>query len=161
MTLPPGISLRAISDGDREFLYSVYASTRAHEMSLVNWNDAQKEAFVRMQFNAQHQYYRSQFPQASFDLIVREGTPIGRLYLLHEPDETRIIDITLLPEHRGKGIGTSMLKEILAQAERASKPVRIHVERFNPALQLYARLGFEKVGDAGVYYLLEKPVKRD
>src|SRR4051812_19114238 len=66
-TMPPGISLRPITDADLSFLYKVYASTRAQEMALVPWSDAQKQAFVRMQFEAQHKYYREQFTTASFD----------------------------------------------------------------------------------------------
>lgn len=154
--MPPGISLRPITDADLPFLYEVYAGTRAYEMTLVNWTDAQKEAFVRMQFQAQHKYYGEQFARASFDIIIKDGAQIGRLYLLRDPEEVRIIDIALLPRYCGQGTGTLMLKSILAEAGGAGKPVRIHVEKFNPALRLYERLGFQKIGDTGVYYLLEK-----
>jgi ribosomal protein S18 acetylase RimI-like enzyme len=159
--MPPGISLRPITDADLPFLYEVYASTRAHEMTLVNWSDAQKEAFVRMQFEAQHAHYREHFVGATFEIIVKDRVQIGRLYLLRETPAVRIIDITLLPEHRGKGTGSAILNEIIQDAAKTRKPVQIHVEKFNPALHLYERLGFEKIADKGVYYLLEKPVKPD
>ena len=60
-----------------------------------------------------------------------------------------------MPDHRNTGIGTSLLTELLAEAERAKKPVRIHVEQFNPARRLYDRLGFSQIADRGVYLLLE------
>lgn len=151
------LSLRPISAGDEAFLYQVYATTRDQELALVDWTEAQKAAFLRMQFEAQHRFYLSEFPSAAFDLIVREGQPIGRLYVDRRADEIRILDIALLPEHRCAGLGTQLLCEILAEADRAGLPVRIHVECFNRALALYERLGFRHVGDTGVHYLMERP----
>ena len=66
------------------------------------------------------------------------------------------MDVALLPDQRGAGIGTSMLKGLMAEAQRAEKPVRIHVEGFNPALRLYERLGFSEAADKGVYLLMER-----
>jgi ribosomal protein S18 acetylase RimI-like enzyme len=151
------ISLRPVGPGEEAFLYRVYASTREEELALTGWDAPQKEAFLRMQFHAQHRYYQEQFPDASFQIILRDGAPAGRLYLGRWASEIRIIDIALLPEHRNAGIGSALLGEILAEADRAGKPVSIHVERFNPALRLYERLGFTRAGDNGVYYLLERP----
>lgn len=83
-----------------------------------------------------------------------DGRPAGRLYVARWPAEIRIVDISLLPEHRGHGIGTALLGDLTAEAAAAGTPLTIHVERFNPALRLYQRLGFVAVGDAGVYLLL-------
>ncbi len=149
------VTFRPIAPADLEFLYRLYASTREAEMALLDWDEAQKAEFLRMQFNAQHTYYMQQFTRAEFQLILLEGKPAGRLYLDRRPDELRIIDIALLPAHRGQGIGTALLEDILDEAGRAGLPVRIHVERFNPALRLYQRLGFRHVDDNGVYYLME------
>ena len=74
-------------------------------------------------------------------------------------DEIRIIDIALLPKYRSKGLGGKLLKDLLDEAKTRQLPIRIHVERFNPALKLYERLGFKHIEDNGVYYLMEaKPV---
>lgn len=150
------ITLRPITPDDAALLYRVYASTREEEMALVDWDDAQKEAFVTMQFTAQHTYYQEHYPDAAFQIILANGQPAGRLYVDRWPDELRIIDITLLPEFRNAGIGTALLEDILREAAQAGKPVRIHVERFNPAMHLYERLGFSMVGEHGVYYLMER-----
>ncbi len=153
--MPAGVDLRPIGPADREFLYRLYASTRQAEMSLLDWSDAEKEEFLRMQFEAQHRYYVEQFPAARLDVVLREGEPIGRLYVDRRDDEIRLIDIALLPEHRGGGIGGAMMRELLVEAREAGMPVRIHVERFNPAMRLYQRLGFERLEEQGVYDLME------
>lgn len=146
---------RPIEDRDLPFLYRVYASTRADELAQVDWSAEQKSAFLRMQFEAQRAYYEEQFPAADFRTIVVDGQPGGRLYVDRRPDEIRIIDIALLPEHRGSGIGTALMREILDEARARGTPVRIHVEQLNPALRLYQRLGFYRVETQGVYILME------
>ncbi len=153
MSLPT--SLRPIQPEDETLLFEIYASTRTEELALLDWSDAQKEAFLRMQFAAQHQHYQNAFPDARFDIILSGERPIGRLYVHRRPDELHIVDIALLPEHRNQGVGSSLLKELLAEARDAGKRVRIHVERNNPALHLYERLGFNRIGDTGIYFLME------
>ena len=121
------------------------------------WDDAQKDAFLRMQFDAQDAWWRENYADASFDVIVVDGEPAGRLYVHRGPSDIRIVDIALLPEHRGGGIGTSLLEELSAEADAAGKSLTIHVERMNPALRLYGRLGFSVAEDKGVYLFLERP----
>jgi ribosomal protein S18 acetylase RimI-like enzyme len=150
------ISLRSVRPDDRAFLLSVYASTREPELaSVVGWDAAQKSAFVRMQFDAQHAYYQEHYAAASFDIILVGGQPAGRLYFERALEEFRIIDIALLPEYCNRGIGTRLLRELQAEAAAAGKPLRIHVERFNSALRLYERLGFRQIEDKGVYLFME------
>jgi ribosomal protein S18 acetylase RimI-like enzyme len=146
---------------DKPFLYRVYASTRAEELAVVDWSEAEKAAFLEQQFEAQHGYYQAQFPDAAFQVIERDGEPIGRLYLDRRAEEIRIIDIALLPAHRRAGIGGALLREILGEAAMTGKAVRIHVERNNPALGLYHRLGFREIDDQGVYLLMERSPARD
>jgi len=150
------ISLRPITLDDEGFLYSVYSSTREDELAQVDWDGAQKQAFLKMQFHAQHTYYMEQYKHASFDVILLDDVPVGRLYLDRRKSEIRIVDIALLTAYRNRGIGSLLLKDILAEGERAGLPVRIHVEHFNPALHLYTRLGFRHIDDHGVYYLMER-----
>ena len=152
------VSLRKIIRNDMDFLYRLYASTREEELALVDWSKEQKEAFLQMQFNAQHTYYMEQYPNAKFQIIMLDKEPIGRLYTEVWENEIRLIDIALTPKHRNKGIGSYYVKKVIDEGERADLPLRIHVERFNPALHMYKRLGFEKIGDTGVYYLMERKV---
>ena len=149
------VELRPLAEADLDFLRRLYASTRADEMALVDWPEEQKAEFLRSQFEAQHSYYMEHFTAAEFSILEREGEPVGRLYLDRRDDEHRLIDIALLPEHRGQGLGKRLMDGILEDARAAGKKVRIHVERFNPALRLYHRLGFQKVEDQGPYFLME------
>jgi len=149
------ISFRAAEDGDSEFLYQVYASTREDELKSVGWGTEQLEAFLRMQFFAQDKHYRENYPGAEF-LIISDGeTQAGRLYLYRHPKELRIMDIALLPEHRRKGTGTFILRSLLQEAKESGQAVTIHVEKENPALNLYRSLGFQEAEERGVYFFMK------
>jgi GNAT superfamily N-acetyltransferase len=147
--------LRPATPEDGRFLRAVYAATRADELALVPWSDEQKRTFTDMQFDAQDADYRRNYPDAQYSIIEVQGEPAGRLYVDRSEKEIRIIDIALLPEHRRAGIGTKLLRELQDEARTAGKVLTIHVEKFNPALRLYHRLGFQQIEDKGVYLFLE------
>ena len=150
------VTRRPIREEDLEFLLRLYATTRAEEMAMVtDWTDEQKEWFIRMQFQAQHAWYQEHYGDAQFDLILMDGAPAGRLYVHRREKEIRLVDISLAPELRGRGIGESLLRELMAEAEAAGKPLTIHVEKYNPAMRLYLRLGFKPIEDRGPYDLME------
>src|SRR5215204_3465667 len=136
----PALLLRRIEPGDEAFLYRVYVSTRAAEMDLVDWSESDKQAFLRQQFTAQHTHYQQHYAAAAFQVVLRGDAMIGRLYVDRGPNEIRIIDIAILPEYRGHGVGTRLVRDLLGEARREQKVVTIHVERFNPALAWYQRL---------------------
>ena len=149
------IELRAIGDADTGFLFEVYASTRAEELANIGWSDAQKDAFLRMQFDAQRKDYGSNYDTSRFRIVVCDGADAGRFYVERRGDELRIIDIALLPPFRNRGIGNRLLARLFDEADDAALDVRIHVEFNNPAQRLYARSGFEFAGDGdGVYRLM-------
>jgi len=148
------VALRPATSDDEPFLARVYAATRAAELANVSWTDEEKAAFVQMQFAAQSQYYREHYPDTSFDVIVLDGQPVGRLYVARWSDEIRIVDIALLPAYCNRGLGTTLVRALQAEAAASRKPLRIHVERFNPALRLYERLGFSPIADRGVYLFM-------
>jgi ribosomal protein S18 acetylase RimI-like enzyme len=149
------VSLRPITPEDESFLAGVYASTRAEELAVTGWSEEEKAVFCRKQFEAQSAHYRENYPGASLQIIERAGAHIGRLYVARWEREIRIMDIALMPEHRGAGIGAQLLRELQNEARAAGKTLSIHVERFNPALRLYERLGFKIAEDKGVYLLME------
>ncbi len=149
------VGLRPAGEGDTAFLRGVYRSTREDELALTGWDEGQKDAFVEMQFDAQHRYYAEHYADASFDVVLVDGEAVGRLYVARWPQEIRIVDIALLPEYRNRGVGSCLLQDILAEGAQRATRVTIHVERFSRALRLYERLGFSPVADRGVYLLLE------
>jgi ribosomal protein S18 acetylase RimI-like enzyme len=147
------IDFRPITDEDTEFLYHLYASTREDEMAKTGWNDQQKEGFLRMQFNLQHTQYLQNYKNASFEIILLDKIPIGRLYVDRRTNEIRIIDLSLLTEYRSQGIGSKILKDLIAEANEKNLPLNLHVIQNNPAIRLYERLGFNKVGESGFHFL--------
>lgn len=132
----------------------VFASTREDELKVTDWDDAQKAAFLRMQFDAQWRAYHQCYDEG-YEVILEGDVPIGRIFVHRGPDEFRIVDIALLPEHCNRGIGGGLIRGVLSEAGAAGKPVRLHVEPFNPAYRLYQRLGFTPIGEAGIYQHME------
>ena len=153
------VLLRPIIDEDRLFLIDVYRSTRIEELNrAIDWTEEQKTAFILHQFNAQDDYYKKVYPDASFDVIMYDNIPVGRLYVERFLLEgtIRIIDIAILPPYRRLGIGKYLINLLMEEASHLNKSITIHVEVFNKALELYKRLGFEIIKETnGVYYLME------
>ena len=153
------VALRISSPEDHDFMLQVYASTREDEMRLVDWDDAQKQAFVQMQFEAQRQHYIITFPEAQYFVIEQEGQPIGRMIVNRSKNTILLVDIAILPEYRNAGIGTRLIEELLEEADRSHCSVQVHVEIFNPAMNFYKRLGFVKTGEISVYHEMTRPPK--
>jgi ribosomal protein S18 acetylase RimI-like enzyme len=149
-----GLTFRPITDADLPFLARVYASTRAEELAVTSLSEAQKAAFLDAQFHLQHAHYQKYYPEGDWLVTMRGGEGIGRLYIERWPSQHRIIDIAFLPEHRGKGYGEPLLRDLMDEAAAAAKDVSIHVEKYNPAMRLYRRLGFQVEEDKGVYDLM-------
>lgn len=149
------LSLRPIDDTDHPFLVQLYGTTRASELAQMDLSDEQKQWFINMQFDAQHKHYQEHYPDASFDIILHKNSNVGRLYLEEWPSQFRIIDIALLPKHCNQGIGSWFLNNIMQRASKKNKSVTIHVEKNNPAMRLYKRLGFKKIDEQSVYDLME------
>jgi ribosomal protein S18 acetylase RimI-like enzyme len=142
--------LRPEGPGDEAFLLEVYAGTRQEELEATGWPAAMREAFVRMQFNAQRQGYRATFPRAQFAVILSRGQAVGRLVVDRSENEFLLVDVALLPAHRGRGIGTALMQDLLREAAAAKKPVRLSVFKGQRAIRLYQRLGFEITGEDGL-----------
>lgn len=149
------IDYRPITTRDMAFLFEVYASTRTEELAQTPWSDEQKTAFLRHQFTAQHTHYQTYFARADFLIILLDGVAAGRLYVDRAPTEVRVIDISILPEHRGQGLGGTILRGLLDEAAAAGKPVRVHVLKDNPTERLYRSLGFRELEDRGAHLFME------
>ena len=152
-------TLRPAGDADLGFLQRLYASTRAEEVALTGWPVAEQQAFLRMQFEAQHRHYHAHYPDAEYAVVCRDGQDVGRWYLHRGRDAMIVMDIALLPEWRGRGIGRALMRNAIAESERSATPLGLHVEHHNPARDWYGRLGFVPVEEAGPYLRMQRPVR--
>lgn len=150
-----GFRLRPEVEADIPFLMRLYASTRHDELAPIPWTPEQKAAFLASQFQAQRRHYRTYFADCRFDIIEHRGESAGRLYLQARQTQLHVVDIALLPDWCRRGVGTAVLNALQTQAHTCGKGVGIMVEKFNPALRLYRRLGFAEIADNGAYLEME------
>jgi GNAT superfamily N-acetyltransferase len=144
-------TLRAAGPADDVLLRAIYASTRADELALTGWDAAQRQSFTDMQFDAQRAHYTHHWPEALCQLIEvadAAGVPqvAGRLWVNRRANAIDVLDISLLPEWRGRGLGGLCLQDLQAEAGSRQVALNISVETGNPARRLYERLGFEPQG---------------
>ncbi len=150
------VSTRPITDADQEFLIGVYAGTRAAELAQVDWDDSQKDAFIRWQYAMQKQEYDTRYPDARYELILVDGTPAGRIWVGTDDAEIRLLDIALLSEFQNRGVGTHLLRQLMDEAVQTRKALRHMVFMLNDnAHRFYERLGFKTIEDVGGYLHME------
>ena len=140
---------------DEAFLYQLYCSTRIDELTAYGLAPAQQEMFLKLQFTARQRHYEIAYTNADHQIILCQDHPIGRILVYRSASEIRLVDIALLPEWRGKGHGAVLVQALQAEAQRAGKPVTLHVDKFSRAARLYERLGFAISGDIGSDYKME------
>jgi len=145
------ITTRPLLPTDEAFFYQVYASTRADELTPVPWPEEQKDAFVRMQFELRQQQYRAEYPDAITEIILCDGIPSGTMITLETGGAILLVDIALLADFRGVGIGAT----ILCNLQKQGKKIVLHVLKENPAMHLYSRLGFVSVAEDAMYLRME------
>ncbi|MFI7867974.1 GNAT family N-acetyltransferase [Ectopseudomonas khazarica] len=154
------VHLRPITATDLTFLLDLYASTRAQELDPLPWSQAEKAAFLRQQFDAQHRHYQAHYRGAEFSLILQDEQPIGRLYLFRGPGTHNLMDLSLLPAWRGRGIGRALLAGLVDEADRLGKAIRLYVESDNPARRLYEHFGFIVTGQHPIYLEMHRTAAR-
>ncbi len=156
------IALRPEVKQDEAFIETLYRSTREAELKLTNWPEEQKNAFVLMQTMAQLSEYKIKFPDAAFQVITYNKQNAGRFYTSENDLEIRLIDITLLPQFRGKGIGSALLKDLVKRSDKVQKKISLHVDPESPAVQLYLRSGFIYIKNNGRHFYMERnPVLKE
>lgn len=154
-----GIGLRPIRDDDLGFLAALFAAVRRAEAAATGWPAERQQAFLAEQFGCQHRYYRAHFADADFLLLTRAGQPIGRLYAHACNGVLTLIDISLIEEARGQGIGGALLARLVALADGAGLSMSLAVEPDNPARRLYERHGFVAGDTSGFYLRMLRPAR--
>jgi ribosomal protein S18 acetylase RimI-like enzyme len=150
------VSLRPVNDADQEFLIGVYASSRAAELAQVDWDETQKDAFIRWQYEMQKQEYDARYPSARYEIILVDGAQAGRIWVGADEKQIRLLDIALLTEFQNRGVGTQLLRQLMDEAARSNKALRHMVFVLNDnAYRFYERLGFKTIEDLGGYKHME------
>lgn len=155
------ITLRSAVPDDEAFLYQLYASTRSEEMRAWGLGAPQQETILKLQFTAQRRHYEIAFPHSDHKIILCDGRPAGRILVFRSEHEIRLVDIALLTEHRGAGIGGSLIRALIQEAQAAGKRLVLHVEKQNRAARLYERLGFSTTADTGGHIRMEFVSRRE
>jgi GNAT superfamily N-acetyltransferase len=156
--LPRGgtMIIRPATHDDEAFLLSVYDSTRADELSQAEWQEGQKELFVKWQFDLQRREYDARFPDAEYYVILIDDRPAGRIWIGRDPEQIRLLDIALLPAFQNRGAGTILLRRLIDESKQTGKPLRHMVFVLNnDAHRFYERLGFVIIEDLGAYKHME------
>lgn len=152
------IELRPVFPEDREILVKIYESSREIELSMTNWGVEQRRAFAELQLEAQTRHYAETYPDATHSIILFKGESAGRLYVNRGDTQIAILDISVLPEYRDRGIATQLIQGLISEARPAKKSIRVYVESFNPAQRLFIGLGFQAVEQEGINIRFERTV---
>lgn len=156
--LPNGerLTLRAVTADDEALLLFIYDSSRAEELAQVQWQEGQREAFVKWQFDLQRREYDARYPGAEYDLILVDDQPAGRIWIGRDAEEIHLLDIVVLPEFQNRGVGGALLHSLIDEAKQSGRALRHHVFVMNTdALRFYERLGFVVIEEIGAYKQME------
>lgn len=151
-----GISYRPERDSDVPFLAALHASARGQEFAGLGWPPEMLAAFLGQQFDAQHRHYRASYPAAEWLIVEAGGGGVGRLAVERRDSSLHLIDIALMPERRGAGLGGAILADLIAEADEQGLGVTLQVDAGNPARRLYERLGFRVLEEQLPYLRMER-----
>jgi ribosomal protein S18 acetylase RimI-like enzyme len=141
---------------DGEFCFDLFRGSRPPDEDLSALDAPLREQLMRQQFRGQNASYRSNYPNARFEIVEHGGAPIGRIVTARTPDAVLIVDIALIVSCRRQGIGASFVNGVLNEARAAGLPVRLSVSANNaPALRFYLRLGFKPIENSAIGMRLE------
>lgn len=145
---PLDLSLRPAQAKDEPFLRAVHDAGRAWDLQILRnqLDDHAWDALLKQQYDAQHADYFNRRALARYAVVEWCGTGIGRIYADFSEAEIRLVDLIILPEYRGRGIASIIVRGLCSEAAKRRVPMRLHVHPMNPARRLYARLGFREIG---------------
>lgn len=149
------ISLRPVNAADITFLLTLYKSSRGDDLRGLGWEEERISEFLELQYEAQQRFHQNEYRQPVDQIVLRNGEPVGRLTFEPRDHEIRCVDIALLPAHRNTGIGAHLLRELQNEARQQRKPLRLQVIRFNRAIGLFERLGFQRISETGTHFQME------
>lgn len=141
-------SLRPYNDNDYDFVYQTKKNAY-EEYVIANYGEWDEDI--------QRQYFSDFIDKSkqSIEIISTEGRNIG----FYQDDnlengDYEIVNICIIPEYQGKGIGTQVLKEKIAK--HANQNIKIQYFKQNPVGELYRRLGFKPNGETETHFQMMK-----
>lgn len=157
----PTFTLRPVAPPDDAFLLRLYATTRAAELARTGWDATQRTDFIRSQFNARRIDYVRNYPGAEHAIILIEGRESGSWMVARSAQEIRLVNIELLPEQQGRGVGGALIRSLLNESVARALPVVLSVREENRAAErLYRRLGFSLQIRANGYLVMRRSPMR-
>lgn len=156
------IRLRPERAEDHGFRYQLFCDSRLPEWYVVPMDPAMRAQLMEHQFRAQTETYLARFPRARFDILELGGERIGRIVVNRPGPYLHLVDHNIVPQLRNKGLGTTIMRALMAEARSAGIPFRLKVASSNdPSLRLYLRLGFVPIQEIPAYIELEWPPPGD
>ena len=141
---------------DRDFLLSLYSSTREDELSMTTMTVLEKRRFLKEQFELKELDYSKKFSDAKFLIVYRKKSPIGRV-VYNIGDDVHLIDIAFLKKNRGRGFGTLLIGALMENAQDSKKLFRLSVATHNMrAIKLYQKLGVEITKEENGYLTMSR-----
>jgi ribosomal protein S18 acetylase RimI-like enzyme len=145
-------TLRPATNDDFEFLLRLRAAALGPYVAHIwGWND-----------DDQRQRFARAFDPAHYQIVQQGealgGEALGAIEVEQREHETHLVNIALLPRHQGKGVGTALIRSVIARADADNVPVTLQVFKINPARHLYERLGFVVTGETATHYQMRRPV---
>jgi ribosomal protein S18 acetylase RimI-like enzyme len=139
-------TLRPATEADRDVLYHLHAATiKEYVEQIWGWDDAFQEARFHQRFD----------PDVC-QVIVVDGEDVGVLQVERREGEVFLGNIRIAPDRQRRGLGTAVIRDVLAQAACDGLPVALQVLKGNPAKGLYERLGFAVVKETATHYVMLK-----
>lgn len=134
------ITVRPVTPADHDALLQVYATTRADLAALP---PDVAGPLIGLQYQAQDQTWRAAHPGATFQAVLADGDDVvGRLHVDRSISPWVLIDVIVAPQHQSTGIGTTLLANLLTEADAAGQTIHLHADNNSRAAAWYARLGF-------------------
>ena len=150
------ITRRQVTSQDDAFLLALFKAVRAPDFAIAGLAPAQLDMLLDMQFQAQTGGYAAQFPGADNQIVLLDGVDAGRILVHRSPSQFVLVDISVLPAHQNRGLGTALVTGLIAEARAAGVPLRCSVGLSNTgSLRFHQRLGFRIVSQDAVYCELE------
>ena len=157
------IALRPETSQDEAFIRRLIVETIGIDLGASAWPESMRSHLLGIQYEGRRRSHNVGYPETESSVIQADGEDAGWVALAAMPNEVYLAEIMVLPEFRGRGIGTAAIRGILATARAADKPLRLKVNAMNhAAIRLYERLGFRRIDGDEVQHVMEcLPLSKD